>query len=504
MKHWIIMLLVSFLIAPIRVEAKKKPFGNGLYWEYIDSGVLIISGNGDMPNLWVYNYPWYKLTNKKGCVNKIIVEEGVRSIGNEAFSCYPKYVSISWALKEVVLPSSLESIGESAFWNNHGLKKIVFGENLKRIERGAFWGCSDLAEIILPDKLEYIGSEAFAKTKGQTPIRKLSIPLSVKSIGYNAFSYISYNGKKEYSNQNDSEVLLIPNYITQKNCENIGLSKTIINKYYSKKKSQEAQNIFEFTFPFMIKIFGQSKSKVKPTRGGGYKLVLDLSAEDSLRASLFRQNGLKETRILSVNKDLNEAQSEMLIDGGIDGLVLEADEDNYKLGIYSKSKDLGYVFDLSDSKPVEANYEHPDSVYKNLSQFFLKMNSKKPVEIKTSEANGLPAYLYEPQHFNMKRIIYCRMVKHGMTLILPFSDTFAINDETGKKIVTFHSRGNQFTVNLPFINDSKNKAIYVVEEEKDLKNWLCHNDVYEITINGTTDEAFIPAAAIKALLEKMK
>lgn len=41
--------LLCFFI-PLNIEAKKKPFGNGLYWEISDNGVLTVSGRGNMPN----------------------------------------------------------------------------------------------------------------------------------------------------------------------------------------------------------------------------------------------------------------------------------------------------------------------------------------------------------------------------------------------------------------------------------------------------------------------
>ena len=49
MKRALIVCLILCLIAPVKIVAKKKPFGNGLYWE-LNSGVLTISGNGSMPD----------------------------------------------------------------------------------------------------------------------------------------------------------------------------------------------------------------------------------------------------------------------------------------------------------------------------------------------------------------------------------------------------------------------------------------------------------------------
>jgi hypothetical protein len=132
-------------------------------------------------------------------------------------------------------------------------------------------------------------------------------------------------------------------------------------------KNKDAQSIFEFTFPFMTKSVGDTKSLVRPHSGGVFKLVLDLSAADRIQASLVEQNGLKTTKLLSLDKDLNDAQIEILTNGCIDGLIMEADEDNYKMGIFSNQNNTGYVFDLEDSKKTKANFEKAEVVSKRLS-----------------------------------------------------------------------------------------------------------------------------------------
>ena len=45
MKRTIIVFLIICVVAPITIEAQKKPFGNGLYWE-LNNNILTISGNG--------------------------------------------------------------------------------------------------------------------------------------------------------------------------------------------------------------------------------------------------------------------------------------------------------------------------------------------------------------------------------------------------------------------------------------------------------------------------
>lgn len=66
-----------------------------------------------------------------------------------------------FGLQEVVLPDSLESIGDQAFCGCGSLKVIRFPAGLKTIGDSAFWDCDTLEEITLPNTLESIGAEAF-------------------------------------------------------------------------------------------------------------------------------------------------------------------------------------------------------------------------------------------------------------------------------------------------------------------------------------------------------
>ncbi len=89
MKKIIVTYLILCFLIPIGIEAKKRSFGNGLYWELSDNGTLMISGMGEMPNYKESEYsPFYKLI-EKGKVYKIVICEGITSIGECAFF-YPR------------------------------------------------------------------------------------------------------------------------------------------------------------------------------------------------------------------------------------------------------------------------------------------------------------------------------------------------------------------------------------------------------------------------------
>jgi len=108
MKRIILFSLMLCLIVPLSIEAKKKPFGNGLYWELKEDGTLAISGNGRMPNFKPCKTPWY---NKRYKVKSIVIEEGVTSIGENAFNLCGE----TFEIDEFIVPKSLSEVGDCAF-----------------------------------------------------------------------------------------------------------------------------------------------------------------------------------------------------------------------------------------------------------------------------------------------------------------------------------------------------------------------------------------------------
>ena len=90
-------------------------------------------------------------------------------------------------LESVLLPSTVKTIGTSAFRSQMSLANVNFGEltSLESIGDNAFNGCDHLTEIdFSPSILEQIGTSAFANCYSITAIK---LPSSVISIGDKAF-----------------------------------------------------------------------------------------------------------------------------------------------------------------------------------------------------------------------------------------------------------------------------------------------------------------------------
>ena len=172
---------------------------DNLTWKLDADGTLTISGTGAMKD---YNdddnpSPVYQNSN----VKKVVIEKGVTSIGNYAFSGCLGLKSITIPdgitsignhafdscinLRSITLPDSITSIGMWAFYNCWNVSSIIIPDGVTSIEDFTFNSCISLTSITIPNSVTNIKSSAFHNCADLTSI---TIPDSVTSIGYAAFS----------------------------------------------------------------------------------------------------------------------------------------------------------------------------------------------------------------------------------------------------------------------------------------------------------------------------
>jgi len=116
----------------------------------------------------------------QGCKNTVI-PNSVTSIGEEAFYNCSGLTSIN-------LPDGLTSIGKWAFANCYGITSIVMPDSVTTIEDAAFQGCSGLTSIVISNSVTYIDVSAFGNCSSLTSV---TIPDSVTRIAEHAFSNCS-------------------------------------------------------------------------------------------------------------------------------------------------------------------------------------------------------------------------------------------------------------------------------------------------------------------------
>ena len=151
---------------------------DNLTWKLYADGTLNISGKGAMKDYNSDDNP-SPASQKKDSVKKVVIEDGVTSIGDSAFS----YCS---SLTNITIPDSVTSIGDSAFSGCWDLTSITIPDSVTTIGESAFYGCSSLTSITIPDGVTSIGYGAFSSCRSLTSI---TIPDSVTSIGNSSFSY---------------------------------------------------------------------------------------------------------------------------------------------------------------------------------------------------------------------------------------------------------------------------------------------------------------------------
>ena len=105
---------------------------DNLTWTLTADGTLTISGKGAMKNYSIGDSP---AAQKKDSVKKVVIEDGVTSIGTSAF----QHCS---SLTDISIPKSVTSIGNYAFFECTGLTSINISEGVTSIGDFAFFGCT--------------------------------------------------------------------------------------------------------------------------------------------------------------------------------------------------------------------------------------------------------------------------------------------------------------------------------------------------------------------------
>lgn len=86
----------------------------------------------------------------------------------------------------IVMPDSITTIKENAFFRCANLETIIFASNLTIIEKKAFYNCTSLKSISLPDSLTVIGESAFAFCDS---LETIYISNSITKLEMRAFQY---------------------------------------------------------------------------------------------------------------------------------------------------------------------------------------------------------------------------------------------------------------------------------------------------------------------------
>ena len=247
-------------------------YGADVYYSYDSSTkTLRIFGTGAMED---HNIPW---DNYRADITKVVISDGVTSIGEQAFFGCSSLTSITIpasvttigmyafygcnSLTSIEIPSGVTSIGINPFYGCSGLESIsVASGNTKydsrdkcnaiietetnrlitgcknsfipydvtSIGQSAFNGCTGLTSIEIPSGVTTIGIWVFENC---TSLKSIEIPASVTSIGINAFygcsgleSISVAEGNPTYDSRNNCNALIE----TKTNTLILGCKNTVI------------------------------------------------------------------------------------------------------------------------------------------------------------------------------------------------------------------------------------------------------------------------------------
>ena len=183
-----------------------SPSGHTLYYEIISGttnvGVVrpgsgntynnYISGNVVIPDTVSYNDTTYNVTELKvvgyygtfdNCtgLTSVIIPNSVTTIGDYAF-----YVCTG--LTSVIIPNSVTTIGEYAFNNCTGLTSVTIPASVTTICEGVFKSCTGLTSVTIPNSVTTIGDWAFNECTGLATLNFNAINCSDFVYGYHPFN----------------------------------------------------------------------------------------------------------------------------------------------------------------------------------------------------------------------------------------------------------------------------------------------------------------------------
>ena len=115
---------------------------------------------------------WCKISFSYGAANPLAYAHHLYVNGSE--------------ITELVIPNSITSISDFAFYGCSDLKSVTIPTSMTNIGTAAFYDCNRLTTLNIPNSVTSIGQQAFERCTGLTSV---TIPNSLTSIGDMLFRY---------------------------------------------------------------------------------------------------------------------------------------------------------------------------------------------------------------------------------------------------------------------------------------------------------------------------
>ena len=121
----------------------------------------------------------------KSFTGTLTIPDSIKSYGNTYYiTNIGKQAFREYKFKTVIIPNSVTSIEEWAFYKCSSLTSVTIGNSVTSIGLGAFQNCSGLTSVTIPNSVTTVGNQAFYKCSSLT---SATIGNSVTTIGELAF-----------------------------------------------------------------------------------------------------------------------------------------------------------------------------------------------------------------------------------------------------------------------------------------------------------------------------
>ncbi len=117
----------------------------------------------------VQNIGNYAFTHCDSVTEKVILPDGLTSVGIHAFS--------SSSVPSIVIPDGVKDVCNSAFALCTSLEEIVLPDSVTYLGDNVFYGCTNLTKAVISDNVNYPGWQSFYNC---TSLKELTIPCSTE------------------------------------------------------------------------------------------------------------------------------------------------------------------------------------------------------------------------------------------------------------------------------------------------------------------------------------
>lgn len=207
-KRILVLLLVMISLCPQVTNAAPQ---DDYDYSYLNNGSIIITKyKGSAAEISIPSHIYgtsiiaigqSAFKNKK-TLTHVVLPDTIQYIGNYAFEGCTLLQTINFpsslktigdcafqecvSLSEALLPEGLSELGQNAFYKCSGLKFINIPSTLPYLNRSVFCDCPSITSVVIPDGVKEIASYAF---EGGTKLQCVYIPSSITYIGERAFPY---------------------------------------------------------------------------------------------------------------------------------------------------------------------------------------------------------------------------------------------------------------------------------------------------------------------------